>query len=84
MPISRMATMLHAGLIRLAHIDAPVIMAVNGGRAVGSPWCCQVTTRLHRESKIISAYTASGLTPDGSSTYFLAKHVGLLRQKSTR
>jgi 2-(1,2-epoxy-1,2-dihydrophenyl)acetyl-CoA isomerase len=34
-----------------------------------------------REAKFVSAYTASGLTPDGSSTYFLAKHVGLLRAK---
>ena len=43
--LTRMATMLHAGLIRLAHIDAPVIMAVNGvAGGVGSPWCCQVTT----------------------------------------
>ena len=33
------------------------------------------------KAKFISAYTASGLTPDGSSTYFLAKHVGLLRAK---
>jgi 2-(1,2-epoxy-1,2-dihydrophenyl)acetyl-CoA isomerase len=33
------------------------------------------------KAKFVSAYTASGLTPDGSSTYFLAKHVGLLRAK---
>ena len=32
-------------------------------------------------AKFVSAYTASGLTPDGSSTYFIAKHIGLLRAK---
>ena len=32
-------------------------------------------------AKFVSAYTSSGLTPDGSSTYYLAKHVGLLRAK---
>ena len=32
-------------------------------------------------AKFVSAYTALGLTPDGSSTYYLAKHVGLLRAK---
>jgi len=32
-------------------------------------------------AKFVSGYTASGLTPDGSSTHFLAKHVGLLRAK---
>ena len=33
------------------------------------------------KAKFVSAYTASGLTPDGSSTFFLAKHIGLLRAK---
>ena len=33
------------------------------------------------KAKFVSAYTSSGLTPDGSSTYYLAKHVGLLRAK---
>ena len=32
-------------------------------------------------AKFTLAYTAAGLTPDGSSTYFLAKHIGLRRAK---
>ena len=32
-------------------------------------------------AKFISAYTASWLSPDGSSTFYLAKHIGLLRAK---
>ena len=81
--LTRMATMLHAGLIRLAHIDAPVIMAVNG--VAGGGGFSMVLSGDYviasEKAKFISAYTASGLTPDGSSTYFLAKHVGLLRAK---
>lgn len=45
-------------------------------------WPCRGDIILASEkAKFVSAYTASGLTPDGSSTYFLAKHVGLLRAK---
>jgi len=72
--LTRMATLLHAGLIRLARIDAPVIMAVNG--TAGG-----VYVIASERAKFVSAYTSSGLTPDGSSTYYLAKHVGLLRAK---
>ncbi len=33
------------------------------------------------EARFVSAYTASGLTPDAATTYLLAKYVGLLRAK---
>lgn len=81
--LSRMATVLHAALSRLAHIDAPVIMAVNG-TAGGGGFSVALSgdyVIASEKAKFLSAYTASGLTPDGSSTYFLAKHVGLLRAK---
>ncbi len=79
----RMATILHAALIRFANIDAPVIMAVNG-TAGGGGFSMVLSgdyVLASQKAKFVSAYTASGLTPDGSSTYFLAKHVGLLRAK---
>lgn len=81
--LTRMATMLHAGLIRLARIDAPVIMAVNG-TAGGGGFSVVLSgdyVIASEKAKFVSAYTSSGLTPDGSSTYYLAKHVGLLRAK---
>ncbi len=81
--LTRMATLLHAGLIRLARIDAPVIMAVNG--TAGGGGFSMVLSGDYiiasERAKFVSAYTSSGLTPDGSSTYYLAKHVGLLRAK---
>lgn len=81
--LTRMATMLHAGLIRLARIDAPVIIAVNG-TAGGGGFSMVLSgdyVIASEKAKFVSAYTSSGLTPDGSSTYYLAKHVGLLRAK---
>ncbi len=81
--LTRMATLLHAGLIRLARIDAPIIMAVNG-TAGGGGFSVVLSgdyVIASDKAKFVSAYTSSGLTPDGSSTYYLAKHVGLLRAK---
>ena len=79
----RMATDLHQALIRLAHLNAPVIMAVNG-TAAGAGFSIALAgdyVIASEKAKFVCAYTASGLTPDGSSTYFLAKHVGLMRAK---
>lgn len=81
--LTRMASILHGAVIRFANMDAPVIMAVNGTAAGGgfSLALAGDYVLASDRAKFISAYTASGLTPDGSSTYFLAKHVGLLRAK---
>jgi len=79
----RMATDLHQALIRFSHLDAPVIMAVNG-TAAGAGFSISLAgdyVIASEKAKFVCAYTASGLTPDGSSTYFLAKHVGLMRAK---
>ena len=81
--LTRMATLLHAGVSRLAHLDAPVVTAVNGTAGGGGFSMALAGDYVIAAdgAKFVSAYTASGLTPDGSSTYFLAKHVGLLRAK---
>lgn len=81
--LTRMATMLHAGLIRLTRIDATVIMAVNG-TAGGGGFSVVLSGDFviaSDKAKFVAAYTSSGLTRDGSSTYYLAKQVGLLRAK---
>ena len=65
--LTRMATLLHTGLIRFAHMDAPVIMAVNGV-AGGGGFSVALSgdyVIASEKAKFISAYTASGLTPDG-------------------
>lgn len=81
--VTRMASILHAALARFAHMDAPLITAVNGS-AGGGGFSMAISGDIvlaSEKARFVSAYTASGLTPDGSSTYYLAKHVGLLRAK---
>ncbi len=77
------ATPLHNAITRFQRMDAPVVMAVNG-TAAGAGFSIALSgdyVLAAAQAKFVSAYTASGLTPDGSSTYFLAKHIGLLRAK---
>ncbi len=81
--VTRLASDLHAALTRLAHLDAPVVMAVNG-MAAGAGFSLALSGDFiiaSEAARFVSAYTGAGLTPDGSSTYFLPKHVGLLRAK---
>ena len=81
--VTRMATMLHAAVSRFAHMDAPLVTAVNGsaGGAGLSMALMGDIVLASDKAKLVAAYTASGLSPDGSLTYYLAKHVGLLRAK---
>lgn len=81
--VTRMATVLHGAIARLNRMDPPVVMAING-TAAGGGFSFALSgdySIASTQAKFVSAYTASGLSPDASSTYFLAKHVGLLRAK---
>jgi 2-(1,2-epoxy-1,2-dihydrophenyl)acetyl-CoA isomerase len=81
--VDRTATVLHHAISRFAHMDAPLVMAINGTAAGGGFSLALTGDYIFAadSAKFISAYTASGLSPDGGSTYHLAKHVGLLRAK---
>jgi 2-(1,2-epoxy-1,2-dihydrophenyl)acetyl-CoA isomerase len=74
-------TFLHAAVSRLTRMDAPVIAAVHGSAAgAGMSLACAADFVLAADtSKFTMAYTRAGLTPDGSSTYFLSRIVGLRR-----
>ena len=74
-------TYLHAAISRLARMDPPVIAAVNGSAAgAGMSLACACDIVVAAESaRFTMAYTRVGLTPDGSSTYFLPRIVGLKR-----
>ncbi|MEE9587644.1 MAG: enoyl-CoA hydratase/isomerase family protein [Hyphomicrobiaceae bacterium] len=77
------ATLFHNAITRFQYMDAPVVMAVNGTAAGGGLSIALSGDYVIAadDAKFVCAYTASGLTPDGSSTFFIAKHVGLLRAK---
>jgi 2-(1,2-epoxy-1,2-dihydrophenyl)acetyl-CoA isomerase len=62
-------------------MDAPVIAAVNGSAGgAGVSLCLFADLVLAADSaKFTLAYTRAGLSPDGGSTYFLPRIVGVRR-----
>ena len=73
----------HAAISRFNWMDAPVVGAVNG-TAAGGGFSLALTTDIAiaaESAKFTMAYTNAGLTPDGGSSYFLARMVGLRRAK---
>ena len=76
--IKQMAGDLHMGISRLSRMSAPVITAVNG-TAAGAGFSLAVAADLAISSdsaRYVMAYTNAGLSPDGSSTYFLPRRIG--------
>jgi len=79
--VQKLASTLHESLSILARMDAPIIAAVNGVAAgAGMSLACHADLAIAAESaKFTMAYTAAGLTPDGSATYFLSRMIGRRR-----
>jgi len=79
--LKEVAFYLHAAVSRLNRMDAPVIVAVTGsaGGAGMGLICAGDIVYAAESARFVMAYTAAGLTPDGSSTYFLPRVVGLRR-----
>ena len=76
--MKQMAGDLHMGISRLTRMNAPVIAAVNG-TAAGAGFSLAVAADLVvsvDSAKYMMAYTNAGLSPDGSSTYFLPRRIG--------
>jgi 2-(1,2-epoxy-1,2-dihydrophenyl)acetyl-CoA isomerase len=72
---------LHQAISHFARMNAPVIATVHGSAAgAGMSLACACDFTLAAESaKFAIAYTRAGLTPDGSSTYFLPRIIGTRR-----
>jgi 2-(1,2-epoxy-1,2-dihydrophenyl)acetyl-CoA isomerase len=79
--LKEITTYLHAAISRFARMNAPVIVAVNGTAAgAGFSLACAGDLAIAAESaKLTMAYTRIGLTPDGSSTYYLPRLLGTRR-----
>jgi 2-(1,2-epoxy-1,2-dihydrophenyl)acetyl-CoA isomerase len=72
---------LHAGVAGLAALDAPVVAAVQGpaaGAGLGLVAAADLVIAA-QSATFVMAYTAVGLSPDGSSSWFLPRAVGLRR-----
>ncbi len=69
---------LHVGLSRIARMNAPVIAAVNGTAAgAGFSLVMSCDLAVSAESAVYTmAYTNAGLSPDGSSTYYMPRKIG--------
>ncbi len=76
-------TGLHAAIQRFQRMDAPLVIAVNGVAAgAGMSIAMSGDFVLAAESASFTmAYTRIGLSPDGSSTFFLPRLVGPMKAK---
>lgn len=79
--IKEMTVYLHAAIGRFARMSAPVVAAV-GGPAAGAGFslaCAADLVVASSSARFTMAYTRAGLTPDGSSTWFLPRLIGRRR-----
>jgi len=79
--IKELTTYLHGAVSRLARSDKPVVMAVNGVAAGGgfSLALSGDVVVAAESARFTMAYSRIAATPDGSSSYFLPRLVGLRR-----
>jgi 2-(1,2-epoxy-1,2-dihydrophenyl)acetyl-CoA isomerase len=71
----------HGAINRLARMDAPVVGAITGtAGGAGLSLVASMDLVISGESaRYVMGYTASGLTIDGTSSFFLARTIGLRR-----
>lgn len=73
-----MADHLHTAISNFARMSKPLIVAVNGMAAGGGMSLAMIGDIViaGASASFTMAYTAAGLTPDGSSTHFLPRIIG--------
>ena len=79
--LKTLASDLHLSISRLARMPAPWIAAVAGtaaGAGLGLVGAADLVI-AGKSARFVMAYTAAGLSPDGSSTYFLPRRIGFSR-----
>jgi 2-(1,2-epoxy-1,2-dihydrophenyl)acetyl-CoA isomerase len=79
--VKEITTYLHAAMSRFTRMDPPVVAAVHGavaGAGMSIAIACDIVIAAET-TRFTVAYTRAGLVPDGSSTYFLPRIVGLKR-----
>ncbi len=81
MIIEHLTIDLHAAVARLSRLDAPVVAAVTGsvgGAGMSLVAACDLVVASNA-SKFTMGYTRAGLVPDGTSSFYLSRVVGLRR-----
>lgn len=76
--LKEMTFYVHGAIARFARMDPPLVAAVNG-MAAGAGFSLAAACDLGiaaASATFLSAYTAAGLAPDGSSTWFVPRRVG--------
>lgn len=78
---SGMLTDFHGGIYKMNRMAKPFVAGVKGaaggaGMSIVSAFDLVV---CGESAKFTMAYTRAGVTPDGTSTYFVARHIGLRR-----
>ena len=74
-------SLFHVALSRIVRAPFPVIAAVNGtaaGGGMGLACGCDLIV-AGESARFIMAYTRRGLSPDGTTTYFLPRRIGIGR-----
>ena len=79
--IKNMITHLHAAISRMARMQAPIVAVAHGNVAgAGLSLLAAADITIAAESSTFTmAYTAVGLSPDGSATFFLPRLIGQKR-----
>ena len=79
--IKELTTYLHGAVSRLCRADKPVIMAINGVAAGGGMSLALAgdVVLAAESARFTMAYSRIAATPDGSSSYFLPRLIGLRR-----
>jgi 2-(1,2-epoxy-1,2-dihydrophenyl)acetyl-CoA isomerase len=74
-------SLFHVALSRIVRAPFPVIAAVNGTAAGGGMGlACACDLMIAAESaRLVMAYSRIGLSPDGTTTYFLPRRIGVGR-----
>jgi 2-(1,2-epoxy-1,2-dihydrophenyl)acetyl-CoA isomerase len=79
--LKELTTVLHIAISRICRMPKPVVAAVNGVAAGGGmslALACDLVVATE-SARFTMAYAGIGATPDGSSSYFLPRLVGLKR-----
>ena len=79
--VKKLADDLHMAISTFARMEKPVVVAVNG-MAAGAGFSLAISGDIVLTSDTAAftmAYTKAGLSPDGSSSYYLPRLIGLRR-----